>query len=135
VSQEEIDAKIRAKAKKIVAEQKLETIEQARQFCENWIVTASQHLDNERFYRKECDKLQTEIDVLKKGSIQQIIGLLENASTQVDRLENVILESNRAADRIEAATSKTKRAVDEIEAAASKAKRAAEEISAASFRR
>lgn len=56
-TQEEIDKGRREMAEKIVADRNLTTLEEAKGFATEWIITAAQHLANEEYFRGERDAL------------------------------------------------------------------------------
>lgn len=51
LAQKETDRKRREMAMEIVSNQKLTTLEEAKQFAQNWIETAAQHSSNEDYWR------------------------------------------------------------------------------------
>jgi hypothetical protein len=69
VSQAEIDRGRRMTAHQVVEDRKLETLEDAKQFAEKWIVSSMQHVANEEYYRTERDRLLAE----REGERLQLI--------------------------------------------------------------
>ncbi len=65
--QRRIDENARKAAKEIVDGQKLETLEEAKRFAQNWIETAAQHSRNEEYFRKGRDEARAALARLVKN--------------------------------------------------------------------
>jgi len=76
--QEDIDKQRGEHAWSIVEEGNLQTLDQAKAFARNWIVTAMQHAANEAFYRDDRDRLAREI-----RDVMPVIAMLSRDNAQL----------------------------------------------------
>jgi hypothetical protein len=69
--QRRIDEERRAMARDIVTAQPLANLDEARQFAENWIVSAAQHAANETYWRERAFAAEGKIALNK---IEEVVG-------------------------------------------------------------